>query len=306
MSEAESEPTTPGEEHPDRVSRLKEPIRAARARALQARSRLEEYRSSSAAVDQALSTLELDTEAGGGVLAAALAFRIFLLAVPFVFFVTVAFGFADTLSGQSPAAVARRLGVGGLIVQAVASASQLSGFTRVVTLLTALVATFITGRSLLRTLRIVHGLVWRVKVAKQRHPALAVLILLGIVAAGLVLGMTVDRLEQISVLGKVAGVVILVVVPTTAWVFISAALPHAPDTTWRDYLPGSLLFGVATVLLHVFTVVWIARSVEHKSQTYGSIGAVLALLLWTYVLGRIITAAAAFNRSSHRRFHPPV
>jgi uncharacterized BrkB/YihY/UPF0761 family membrane protein len=43
------------------------------------------------------------------------------------------------------------------------------------------------------------------------------------------------------------------------------------------------------------TVVWIANSLESKSQTYGALGAALTILLWAYLLGRLITAAAALN-----------
>ena len=60
-------------------------------------------------------------------------------------------------------------------------------------------------------------------------------------------------------------------------------------------LPGALLFGIGVQALHIVTVVWIARSLESKSETYGALGAALTILLWAYLLGRLITASAALN-----------
>jgi membrane protein len=60
-------------------------------------------------------------------------------------------------------------------------------------------------------------------------------------------------------------------------------------------LPGAVLFGIGVQVLHVVTVVWIARSLESKSETYGALGAALTILLWAYLLGRLVTASASLN-----------
>jgi uncharacterized BrkB/YihY/UPF0761 family membrane protein len=81
--------------------------------------------------------------------------------------------------------------------------------------------------------------------------------------------------------------------------------PRLEGTSWRDLLPGSLLFGVGVGMLHAATVVWFAPYLQAKSQTYGAIGAAVAILVWAYLLGRVATAAPALNAvlwrmSSHR------
>ena len=50
-------------------------------------------------------------------------------------------------------------------------------------------------------------------------------------------------------------------------------------------------------MLHLVTVYWIASQMEHKTDTYGAIGFALALLLWAYLLGRLITSAAVVNET---------
>ena len=53
--------------------------------------------------------------------------------------------------------------------------------------------------------------------------------------------------------------------------------------------------------LHLVTVYWIAHEVESKTDTYGAIGAALAILLWSYLLGRLITLSAVVNASQWQR-----
>jgi uncharacterized BrkB/YihY/UPF0761 family membrane protein len=66
---------------------------------------------------------------------------------------------------------------------------------------------------------------------------------------------------------------------------------------------------VGVGILHVATVVWFAPYLDAKSQTYGAIGAAVAILVWAYLLGRVATAAPTLNavlwRTSSRRVGPP-
>jgi uncharacterized BrkB/YihY/UPF0761 family membrane protein len=79
------------------------------------------------------------------------------------------------------------------------------------------------------------------------------------------------------------------------WVFVQDHLPHQPDVTWKDQIPGAILVGVGAEALQLATVVYFSRSIESKSETYGAIGAALAILLWAYILGRIIVSGAMLN-----------
>jgi uncharacterized BrkB/YihY/UPF0761 family membrane protein len=83
-------------------------------------------------------------------------------------------------------------------------------------------------------------------------------------------------------------------------------LPHGT----RDrlgLLPGAVTFAVGVEVLHFVTVVWFPREMESKSALYGALGAALVLLLWAYLLGRLITFAASLNAAIERRrtFEPP-
>ena len=117
-----------------------------------------------------------------------------------------------------------------------------------------------------------------------------------LVTIALALATFVGWLRDRSFVGGLVGTILYIVVPTAMWLIVSWFLPHAADCQWWDLLPGAVVFGVGVEALHVFTVYWIAHEVSTKSDTYGALGTSLALLLWAYLLGRLIVAAANLER----------
>jgi uncharacterized BrkB/YihY/UPF0761 family membrane protein len=262
------------------------------------RNRLEEARPRSRTIDSAFLALTRDTESGGGVLAAALAFRVFMFMIPYIFVVVAVFDVAGSVASKDPQSVAKSAGIGGLMAQAVsASAKHLNGSSRFFALAAGLVAIFLAGRAFLKTLRIVHGLVWRVPVHKQARPARAVLVLIVLVTIALLLSDALDHLRHASGLGGLGATVLYTAVPCAIWLLLEFAMPHAPQAGWKDLLPGAILFGVAALALHLFAVYWIAHLIKRRSATYGALGSALALLLWAYVFGRFMAASAVLNAS---------
>jgi membrane protein len=84
------------------------------------------------------------------------------------------------------------------------------------------------------------------------------------------------------------------------FVLIYRLLPRAA-VTWRDTLPGAFLGGLLWELAkYVF-----ARSLNyfHYDQIYGSVGAVVAVLTWSYVSSLILLFGAQLTAVFHRE-HP--
>jgi uncharacterized BrkB/YihY/UPF0761 family membrane protein len=130
------------------------------SRALRTRADIEARRADSASIDSALQAVERDAQTGGGVLAAALAFRLFMFLVPYAFVMVTVFGLSSTAAGQMPKDAARTAGIGGLLASAVASTSTLSLANRLIALVLGGIALAFTARSLVRVLWIVHRLIW--------------------------------------------------------------------------------------------------------------------------------------------------
>jgi uncharacterized BrkB/YihY/UPF0761 family membrane protein len=289
---------------PDRQSRT-ERVRAGKeqvvARARRTRARLEESRGRSAAVDAAFRTIERDAEAGGGVLAAAVGFRIFCFLVPYVFVLVAGFGLATDAANESPADAARTAGIGGLTARAITGAADLSLAERLAALIAGGVALFLAARSLWKTLRITHALVWRVRIGRPTPTTRPAGGLVLVLTVSFVLGLLLTDLGDRSFVIGLVATIAAALVPVAVWVYASMQLPHDEEAPWWALLPGSVLFGFGTLFLHVITVYWIAREVENKSDTYGAIGVSLAILLWAYLLGRLIVAGAALNAALWRR-----
>ena len=53
--------------------------------------------------------------------------------------------------------------------------------------------------------------------------------------------------------------------------------------------------------LHLVTTFWAANVITHYNSAYGALGTSVALLLWFYVLGRLIVAGAMLNAARWER-----
>jgi uncharacterized BrkB/YihY/UPF0761 family membrane protein len=240
--------------------------------------------------------------AGGGVLAGAVAFRIFLFLVPYTFVVVVVFGLGGSAADQDPATLARDAGIGGLAAKAFASVGDLSTGQRILSFGLATFALLLATRALLKVLRIVHALIWHTRAGKPASAARSVGALVLIVTVSLALAMLVGKIRDVSSILGIVATLLFIAVPVVAWLFVSWHMPHPDDLPWTALVSGALFLGLGLEVLHVITVYWIAHLVESKTDTYGALGFALAMLLWAYLLGRLVTTAAVINESLWSRY----
>jgi membrane protein len=251
-------------------------------------------RQRSGMVDAGFLVQELDARVGGGILAGALAFRIFLFMVPLVYVVFTVLGAASAAASQDPAQLARDVGITGVLASAVVKAQDHSAWTLAVLVAGAAVALFLTAGSLLKALYVVHWLIWRIPRVRPAGlvPRLA---LIGFALTASALGVAVNRLRSSSgAAGAVVALVVITAVSFALWWWVSQKLPHGPAPS-RALVPGALLMAIGADVLHLLTTYWIGHLVARKTHTYGSVGIALAVLLWVYILGRIIVASAGLN-----------
>jgi membrane protein len=222
---------------------------------------------------------------------------VFLFMIPYVFLVVVVFGLGASVGSEDPGTLARHNGIGGLAGKAFDSIGDLSTGQRVFSFFVASFALLLATRALLKVLRIVHALVWNTRAGKSPSMARAAGILVGVVTFALaVIGLIGTLRDESFLLGLLATLFFLAL-PCAIWVLVSWHMPHAPDLPWTALLPGAVFFGIGLEVLHLVTVYWISNQLEHKTETYGAIGFALALLLWAYLLGRLITSSAVINET---------
>jgi uncharacterized BrkB/YihY/UPF0761 family membrane protein len=266
-----------------------------RERADRTRAGIEARRADSASIATVFEAVERDAQSGGGVLAAAVAFRLFMFLVPYAFVMVTGFGLVSTAAGQNPGDAARSAGISGLFATAVSDASTPSLANRLVALFVGGFALALTARSLVQVLWVVHRLIWRVEPQRKPSPW-APLILVGFVT---VLFGAADLFAYIGSQSfglRVVAFFLTIVVSAGAWFLASWLLPRDQCALWA-LLPGALLVGVGVGILQILTITYVVHVVTRKSALYGAIGIALALLLWTYFAGRLLTAAIAANAS---------
>lgn len=298
------EPTPPPEPATTptgRIAGARAGITKAQARAQQHFERLQAARQTNHMVDAGFHFYERDLGAGGGVLAGALAFRLFIFAVPYVFVVLTIFGSAADLQHESGQDAARSAGLTGLIAKAISDAQRTSDGTKIISIVVGVFAVLLAARAVVKTLRAVHALAWRVRLTRLRHSTRAaftlVLVVFGV--STVVTGIGWVRSERPGI-GFILGLS-MIVVWGGAWLWISWLLPHAEGVTWMDLAPGALLFGLVIWAMHLLTVFYFSRKMSSASDTYGAIGAAIGILLALYLIGRAMSASAVLNATLWER-----
>jgi deazaflavin-dependent oxidoreductase (nitroreductase family) len=282
--------------NPSRTERI-------RAAVTSARELIDSKRETSRIIATAFDTFGEELRSGGPVLSAALGFRVFLFFAPFVAAYVMIFGFIADLFNKDPHALVRGSGIAALTADGIASSETLSAGARIVTLVLVLYALILSARSFLKVLHMVHTLVWDETPKPLRHTTRPALVFIGIVTAATVLSAGISALRAHVALGGIIVLGLYTFVPFAGWWFVTLWLPH--DGCDRlGLIPGAIVFALGFEVLHVATLVWFPHYMQSKSNVYGALGGALALLLWAYLLGRLVTLGGALNVALWRR-RPP-
>ena len=262
-------------------------VEHARLRALELAPRAPGY-------EKAMEAFNRDRRSGGGLLAGALAFRLFGALLPFALLLTVLFGYAATVDPEAPAKAGEALGIGQTLLESVAESSKLSSGTRWLVVASALVALLWSATSAARAIRAVHSLAWEGRIARFPRPLQAALILIATIAGiGAAIGASSNAREELGTGGLLITVAALVAF-FAIWLGASSLLPHG-DAPWTALVPGAVLVALGLQLVHLGTVLFIAGKVERASDTYGSLGVAFTILFWLYMISRVIVASAMLN-----------
>ncbi|MFN8203271.1 MAG: YhjD/YihY/BrkB family envelope integrity protein [Solirubrobacteraceae bacterium] len=262
--------------------------------------RLEDVRDRSALVDAALEAGELDRRRAGSLLAGGIAFRVFLWLLPAALFVAALAGLVRPSGGASPDRVARSLGLAASVASTVQHATRQSDRGAAVLAAIGVVLMLYTAMSLVRALRVSHVLAWEEPF--RRHPALLRdgAIFSGAILATVLAETGVTYLRHRDPLLSLAAIPISFTIAGGAWLGLSLLLPHG-DANWRALLPGAGLVALGHAVLQVATVYYFAPKLTRAPALYGSLGSAATLLLWLFLVARLLVAAAFLNATLWRR-----
>jgi uncharacterized BrkB/YihY/UPF0761 family membrane protein len=267
-----------------------------RAHAL--RRSVEAARDRSPALDATFETIERDSRLGGGMLAGALSYRLFVFALPLSFFIVSGLGLVADALGVRPNVVVNSVGFAGTVTKQVESAAE-SGSDWWVALASFFVLVYVT-RVLFRAVLIVHALAWEGSAAGVKVRARPLEIFAAGVFGQLLLVTGVGAVGHQTPIGGVVALVVLVAALAGLWLVVSLQLPHS-DARWTELIPGSLFYAIGMIGVQLWNILILGKLIESKSTTYGALGMAAALLLGFFLMGRVIVGAAGLNATLHER-----
>lgn len=285
---ASPEPSKPGKPSKSSIERL----RGAQEYAKQVRGRVESSRPRHRSVDLAFSLSEHDRDVGGGLLAAALAFRLFLWFLPAALVLVGGIGFAPQ---KSSLATARQAQLGNFAAEVIDQATKDSNRSRWVLLLLGLFFLYFASVKLAKTVVAATAFAWRIPIPNLRRKALAGAFTTGFLFLALFLSFYSTWLRQRSTGLGVTVTAFLVVVWGLLWWVAAARLPRAQGVSWGRLWPGALLVGVGMQIMNLVSIFYLQHKISSSSGLYGGLGAAAVIILYAYFLARLIIASCALN-----------
>jgi uncharacterized BrkB/YihY/UPF0761 family membrane protein len=244
--------------------------------------------------------LMTEREAGGALIEAGVAFRLFLWLVPFGLVVAAVLSFWVDLNTHGLEHEARKFGISAAAAKGGAKALNEGGHDVYLLLPFGIVmlAWFTLGA--VRALLLAYSLAWHVERTRIRRPFRAILLFNAVFVVGALTGTAVAWFRHQLGAGSVVGILLSVLVVVVLALVAMWFLPHSAARLY-DLLPGAVLIGVGNQVVSVVVVYYFAPRLGRAEAAYGAFGTAAVLLVWLYVEARLAVGAAFLNAVIYRR-----
>jgi uncharacterized BrkB/YihY/UPF0761 family membrane protein len=248
----------------------------------------------------ALVALERETTAGGTLIAGGLAYRLFLWLLPFGLVVAAIVSFwQDDVEGSASG----DFGLSSGSAHTMSEVIEESSHGRWYFLVFGLFFLLWFGIGVARALRLAHTVAWGVRRERFRRPIHAGLLFTLLATTLIAMPVFSQWAREAFDVGGLIAMVLVVALYTAVALWAMLLLPHPPEVRWTALLPGAVLVGAGIECLHLFTALYLAPRLGRSSELYGSLGAATVILLWLYIIARLITFSAFLNATLWERRH---
>ncbi len=237
---------------------------------------------------------------GGGLLAGGLAYRLFLWLLPIGLVGAQLLGVWLDLDDESVEGAAKEFGIGAAAVATANDAVETNPTNRFLLLLIGVGLLLWFSLGFVRALQVAYALAWGMPRPRLRKPLWAVLFFNGLVLTVVVASAALAWLRaELGWLG-VLGLGLTVLFQTGVAVVVMWLLPRRAER-WQELLPGAVLVAVGSQLVSLAVVFYFAPKIGRSSELYGTLGTASVLLVWLYLVARLITAGAFLNATLWER-----
>ncbi|MGH2635947.1 MAG: YhjD/YihY/BrkB family envelope integrity protein [Actinomycetota bacterium] len=305
MSE-ESRPQAPPAhaDEPTRSRSIRERSEELRARADETRRTLEEQaedlRKRHASVRLAFQAYDQDRRHAGSLLAGGLAYRLFIWLVPAALVTVSVLGLIADLSSRDPAELAEDAGLAAALAATIARAVEETGSASIILLLLGLWALMWAGKSVVKALRLLSGVAWQIRPEHLTHSLRVSVAFSGLTLALVALPAALGPLYSGPFIADLLVWIVTPILLAPAFALGFAWLPHPEGLRWTAFLPGAALLALGLQLMRIATSVYFVGRLERVNDLYGAIGLATVLMVWLFLIGRLVVAAMALNAERWR------
>jgi uncharacterized BrkB/YihY/UPF0761 family membrane protein len=248
-------------------------------------------------------SFERERAAGSVLLAGGVAYRFFLWLVPFGL---VLAALASEWSAEDPRGlrnVVQDYGLAGAAANSALAAVRAERHSRWYFLAAGVTLLLWFGMSAVRALRVAHTIAWADESEKLHRPLRA-----SVVFTAFVVGLTFIGFGARFIGHEVSGTWgwIALLGMSAVYAAVAAAalslLPHG-GAPWTALLPGVLLIGAGMQVMHLVVALYLAPRLAHSPSLYGSLGAATVIMLWLYLIARLVMSASFLNATLWQRKH---
>jgi uncharacterized BrkB/YihY/UPF0761 family membrane protein len=247
-----------------------------------------------------LMALERETTAGGTLIAGGLAYRLFLWLLPFCLVIASVASFWELEDPEGLESSAEEFGLSASAARSMRQAIEDSSRGRWYFLILGLWFLMWFAIGVVRALRVAHTVAWRSPRQRLRRPVHAGLLFTLFATALIAVSGASQWLREQAGVGGLLVTLLLVAVYAAGALWAMGLLPHG-DAPWTALIPGAILVGIGIQALHLFAALYLVPRLGRSSELYGSLGAATVILLWLYIIARLITLSAFLNATLWER-----
>jgi uncharacterized BrkB/YihY/UPF0761 family membrane protein len=251
--------------------------------------------------DAGVETLEAEARSGAPLLAGGLAYRLFFWLVAFGLFNAAILSFWVRDSPEDVKATARSFGLAGVATNSATSAIRDGSHARWYFLIAGLILLVYFGMGAARALYVSSVLAWRLDPVRLQRPIRASAIFTGAVIGAFALSLGSEWLRHHAPKGGLLGAVAASLALVVASAAVFWILPHGPVRSWRSLLPGAIEVAVGMTAIQLVVVYYLANKLERSPKLYGALGASTVVLLWLFLVARLVIAGMFLNATLERR-----